>query len=422
MKKFICFVLSVALCFFVVYEIKKENFEIPHFLENTTEAYTKSEENTEVAVAENTKNNGKSEEIRAVWFTYSEISGIVKGKSEKEYRASLKNIFENLKSGKINTVFYQARAFCDALYDSEVFPISKYISNDGKNLSYDPLEVFVEFSKEYNISVHAWVNPFRVSYSSNYKSLPENSPAVSLYKNNKTNLMICDKGIYLNPASENARELVMSGVREIIEKYDVDGIHFDDYFYPESDDLSDKTNYNEYKKAGGRLTLSQWRCENVTSLIGSVYSLVKSKSQNLVFGISPAGSIDKCTNTYFADVKKWCSGEGYIDYILPQIYYGFENSNISFLRCASDWENIVDTESVRLICGLAVYKCGQIDENAGVGENEWVDNDDILFKQYKYIAESDLWSGFSYFSYSYSFGEKSDNSKKEIKNISNMVE
>lgn len=419
MKKFICFVLVVSVCLCVVYEMKKDELDISKFFESATQEFSENHRNTEVAIVENSK---KNEEMRAIWLTYSEIGEIVKDKNEKEYRESLSEFFSNLALGKINTVFYQVRAFCDALYKSNIFPLSKYISSNGEELHYDPFSIFIELSNEYDINVHAWVNPFRISYSSDYKTLPENSPAISLYKVNKNNLIVCDKGIYLNPACENARELVVNGVREIIEKYDVDGIHFDDYFYPESDNLNDKTNYDEYKKQGGTLTISQWRCENVTSLIGSLYSLLKNENPNLLFGVSPAGSIEKCTNVYFADVKKWCSEVGYIDYVIPQIYYGFENSNISFLQCAADWENIVDVENVKLICGLAVYKCGQLDENAGNGKYEWIDNGDILFKQCKYISQSNLWCGFSYFSYSYCFGKKNDNSKKEIKNISIMVE
>lgn len=419
MRKFFCFLLVAAVCACAVYEIKSGDLKDLELFDDITQERNVTEKVTEVGMVDAFE---ADEEMRAVWLTYSEIGAIVKNKTEKEYRASLEKLFANLIDGKINTAFYQARAFCDAFYESDIFPASKYIISSGEAPSYDPFMIFTELSKKYDINVHAWVNPFRVSYSSDYKLLPENSPAVSLYEKDKNNLIICDEGIYLNPGCENVRELVISGVKEIVEKYDIAGIHFDDYFYPESDNLNDEMNYDEYKKQGGTLSLSDWRRENVTSLIGSIYSFLKMKNDSLLFGVSPSGDIDKCTDIYYADVKKWCSCEEYIDYVIPQIYYGFDNSNISFLQCAKAWEAIADTENIKLICGLAVYKCGQIDENAGTGINEWADNEDVLFKQYKYITDSDSWNGFSYFSYSYSFGEKNDNSKKEIKKISNMVE
>lgn len=160
-------------------------------------------------------------------------------------------VFDNLERGKINTVFYQCRAFCDSFYESEIFPVSKYITAGKTTPAFDPLEIFSQFCRERNVKLHCWVNPYRVSYNSDFEKLPKDSPVRALYKENKNSLIICDKGIYLNPAADGTGKLVLDGIREILDKYDVDGIHFDDYFYPESEDLKDGALYGDYRKNGG---------------------------------------------------------------------------------------------------------------------------------------------------------------------------
>ena len=371
----------------------------------------------------NKEMKNKESEIRAVWFTYSEIGALVKGKSEGEYREELGIVFENLKANKINTVFYQCRAFCDSFYQSEVFPVSKYVVSQKGNLNFDPFEIFLEMGKSHDIKIHCWVNPYRVSYDREFKNLPENSPVRALYKENKNSLIICEKGIYLNPSQAESRKLVFDGIREILEKYKVDGIHFDDYFYPEAKELKDEKMYEVYKKKGGLLTLSQWRRENVNALVGGVYSLVKSYDENLIFSISPSADIEKCKNVFYADVEKWCREDGFADYIIPQIYFGFENEEMPFTRVAEEWRQLTTKSDVKLLCGLAAYKCGRADEFAGNGKTEWQENVNILLQQYEQLGKSQAWQGFSLFSYSYCFGENMNEiSKKEIKNLVDMLE
>ena len=207
-------------------------------------------------------------ELRGVWLNYFEISSIVKGKSEAEYRESVVSILENLKNARLNTVFYQVRCFSDALYNSEVFPTSRYIvENEGDALEYDPFEIFIELSEEYDISVHAWVNPFRVSYSQDFSMLSDNNPAKVFYLNDEktTNLLICDKGIFYNPLSSESRKLIIAGVKELIENYRIKGVQFDDYFYPETEALDDSELYEAYKKSGGELLIEEYRKESVSS-------------------------------------------------------------------------------------------------------------------------------------------------------------
>lgn len=369
------------------------------------------------------KTENKGNNIYAVWITYSEIGSLVKGKSEDEYRADIETVFKVLKENEINTVFYQCRAFCDSFYESEIFPVSKYIGSEKESPPFDPFEIFTQEGKENGIAVHCWINPYRISYNNDFKNLPENSPARELYKDDKNSIIICEEGVFLNPAHTESRRLVLSGIREILNKYNVDGIHFDDYFYPETKEINDKELYNEYKNQGGALPLAEWRRENVNALISSVYSLVKSQNNALIFSVSPSADIEKCKNVFYADVEKWCREEDFVDLLIPQIYYGFENEKMPFTDVLGEWEKLASQGNIKLICGFAAYKCGKPDEFAGEGVNEWCENVNILSRQYEQVSESPVCQGFSLFSFSYCFGENvTENSKKEIKNLLYMVE
>ncbi len=411
-------VISIAFCCFYFFLFKPN--ERSNKSQNQVTEAIKSVEQTKTQEALSTLDKDK---LYCIWLTYTEIGSLVKGRNEEEYRAEVEAVFENLKENKINTVFYQCRAFCDSFYQSEIFPVSKYISSTNKELSYDPFEIFLEIGKERNIAVHCWVNPYRVSYDNDFEKIPKSSPVRALYKKNKNSLIICKEGLYLNPADSSARRLVLDGIREILNNYQVDGIHFDDYFYPDTDDLNDGALYEVYQNDGGGLSLSDWRRENVNSLVSGVYALVKSIDSDIIFSISPSADIKKCKNVFYADIEKWCSEEGFVDFLIPQIYFGFENEKMPFSDVVKEWERLTEKGYAELVCGLAVYKCGEPDENAGSGKNEWLENVNILSRQYEQLQKSQVWQGFSLFSYSYAFGDNmSEISNKEIKKLLYMVE
>ncbi|MBR2876045.1 MAG: family 10 glycosylhydrolase [Clostridia bacterium] len=207
----------------------------------------------------------------------------------------------------------------------------------------------------------------------------------------------------------------------MFENYDIDGIQFDDYFYPEEKTLNDVGMHKKYVENGGALSLGEWRRENVNSFISSVYSLVKSYGETKVFGVSPSAKLS-FNDSVYADVRLWCKESGYIDYIMPQIYYGFENSFMPFEDVACEWASLERCDEVRLYCGFAVYKCGEKDENAGEGVNEWKVNDNMISEQYRCISENNLFSGFSLFSYSYCFGwNKNDICTAEMGYLTSML-
>ena len=167
---------------------------------------------------------------------------------------------------------------------------------------------------------------------------------------------------------------------EIIERYDVDGVHIDDYFYPTSDESFDEVSYlalNEKK-----LSLGDFRRENTTRLVKSIYDTVKFQNSSLLFGVSPSGNTTRNYSELFADVESWCR-DGYIDYLCPQIYFGFEHATHPFYEVLSEFSEIARGTSVSLIIGITLEKAdngyrGIADTWAGTGGDEWIEQKNII--------------------------------------------
>ena len=222
------------------------------------------------------------------------------------------------------------------------------------------------------------------------------------------------QGIYLNPATADVRSLILDGIRELLTNYDIDGIHFDDYFYPSQSETFDKISFAQYKKYG-LLSLEEWRRENVNLLISSVYGTVKYMKKDVIFSISPAASIENNYNNLYADVALWIQ-EGWIDEIIPQLYFGFRYPDESFCFEAllKEWKSLVKSNPrVALKIGLAAYKAVP---NLEADKSEWQAESDIIARQVK-ICDSDFQiSGYVYFSYSSLFSNKAAY-KKQLQNI-----
>ena len=338
----------------------------------------------------------KQPDICGVWLSCYELSHMLRSGSEDEFRAEIGSVLGRCIESGINNVFIQVRPFADSVYPSDIYPASEYIiSSLGEIPEFDVLEVFVELAHAEDISVHAWINPYRISYKTKASELSSNS--IALNGEYKDGVVFTSVGVYLDPSSIQNQSLVLSGVREILDNYDVDGIHIDDYFYPVTDESFDESSYSDYCEKGGRMSLAQWRRENDNCLVSSIYSLVHSYEGKL-FSISPAGDIDKNRNVYYADVKLWLSEEGYADLIIPQIYFGFEHEDKPFEKIAKKWLSLKRADGVRLACGLALYKQGAEDELAGKASKEWIDNSDVIERQIEYVNSSD-YCGYVLFSY-----------------------
>ena len=359
------------------------------------------------------KNNNDEDEdsFLFTWLTYSEIRVTQTLKSKTAYKKYIGGLFENMKKIGITDCFVQVRPFADAMYPSEYFPLSIY-ADLAEN--FDPFFVIVSLGESYDINIHAWINPYRISS----KPLTEESEYYSWQEENNGDIISTSSGVYFNPSSMKAQSLILSGVGELLEKYDIKGIHIDDYFYPPDFADNDKNQYESYCKKGGNLDLSQWRRENVNSLVSAIYLKVKSFGEDKIFSISPAGNIDKNYTQLYADIYLWGKG-GYCDIILPQIYFGFENDSLPFEICLEDWLSITDAKKVDLIPALALYKSGKEDAFAGKGKNEWQNNNDIISRQVKLIKEKNC-KGFALYSSTYiNFSEKF--TAQELKNLQSVL-
>lgn len=382
------------------------------------------------AAAETTYTVADSDsEIRAVWISFMELDmKKASDKSKQAFSAKIDKMFSDIAKSRFNTVFLHVRPNSDAFYYSGIFPHTSYLTGEqGKDPGYDALETACVTAKKYGLKIHAWVNPFRVSGDTDFSVLSEANPAVGMLKDeskeNDSWVWQLKNGIYYNPTIPEIHSLIIDGIEEIIKNYDVDGIHIDDYFYPTDDESVDKEQYNEYLAKGGRLPLDEWRRTCINAFVSAAYSAIKSVDNKLVFSISPTADIDKDYGTYYADVVSWCSGEGYCDIIIPQIYFGFENESFPFAATAEKWSDMATCPSVKVVYGLSIYKSGVRDNYAGAGCDEWLENSDIISKQVQYVRDLKRYDGFSLYSYSYAWGGNvCDTSAEEINGLLKIVE
>ncbi len=344
--------------------------------------------------------------MKAIWLSQFDLSGVYcengaqrpKADFEKRITAVLKNV----KNLGFNTVFVQVRPYADSFYPSSLFPASPYVTGQyGKNLSYDPFGIIVKKAHSLNLSVHAWINPMRAMTQAEIEKVP-NVYKIKQWYNGKSDRLVNVEGrLYLNPAYSDVRQLIVDGAAEILRFYDVDGLHMDDYFYPTTDESFDKASYEEYVK-GGDLSLADFRRENLNLLVARLFDAVKTKNGKILFGISPAGDIDKVYGEYYADVYTWCQEKGYLDYICPQVYFGLEHEFRPFDKVCAQWQEIVTDSHVKLLIGMTLGKAKAKDDHyAGTGRNEWQENTDVLKRCLEGTKNLTQCAGVSYFCYQY---------------------
>lgn len=359
----------------------------------------------------------KKIEKRGIFISYIELKKYIKDKDNKTSKENIDKIIKNIKDSKFNMIILQVRSFSDAIYKSNIFPWSEIVSSEeGIYPGYDILDYFIKQAHFNKIELHAWINPYRIRSTNNIDSIIEDNPAYKWLNTN--NVSIIEKGIYYNPASSEVENLILDGIRELVNNYDVDGIHFDDYFYPNND--IDNYNYSEYIK-DNNISLRDYRLMIINNLIKKIYKITKEKG--ILFGISPEGNIENNYNINYADVYTWGSSNGYVDYLMPQIYYGFTNEVKPFYRVLDEWDNLIKNSNIKLIPALSLYKSGEKDIYAKSGENEWIENDNILMKQILISRNKSNYNGFSIFRYDYMYSDekKSINVINEIKNIKKII-
>ncbi|MEA4962362.1 family 10 glycosylhydrolase [Lutispora sp.] len=298
-------------------------------------------------------------------------------------------ILDDAKRLGMNAVFLQVRPSGDALYKSRFYPWSKYLTGRqglAPGGGFDPLEFWVAEAHKRGIELHAWINPYRVTKKTisepkhDINSLDPANPAV---RNPDWVVKHGDGNLYLNPGIPVVRKYITDSVMEIVQNYEVDGIHMDDYFYP-GKSFDDKDAYSRYGKSFK--DINDWRRENINLLVSEISETLKMHSPAVRFGISPfgiwankssnsLGSDTRGAQTYyehFADTRKWVK-EKTIDYIIPQLYWNIGYSIADYEKLAAWWIDVAKGTGVDLYIGQAAYRALNSDPASpwyGVGEIE----------------------------------------------------
>ncbi len=274
-----------------------------------------------------------------------------KGLSASQQRSELIAMLDSAARIGVNAVIFQVRTECDALYQSKYEPWSAWLTGtQGKSPGYDPLSFAIAESHKRGMELHAWFNPFRASASD---SIPKVSNHIS--RTHPSSMMRAGTQVYANPSSSYVRQRAINVIMDVVQRYDVDGIHIDDYFYPYPkkiggvmrDQFDDSASYNAYRRSGGKLGLHDWRRSNINSFIQTLYGSIKKTRSSVKFGISPFGiwrpgvprGIEASIDPYqhlAADSRRWLN-EGWVDYFSPQLYWRISDRPHSFMTLAKWW-------------------------------------------------------------------------------------
>ena len=351
----------------------------------------------------------KTEEIRAVWIATVSNIDIGLHTSEADYKAKIISMFNTLEYNNFNTVFFQVRSMNDAFYDSSYAPYSRYLTGiEGGDPGWDVLGFMIEEAHKRGIEFHAWLNPYRVSNGTASKAAQLALLHDDNFAKQHPELVIIDNSgkLILNPGEPQVQAYIKNVIQELIVNYDIDGVHFDDYFYSYNgmNDSEDNATYLATKLDGQ--SLDDWRRENINIIIEDIFNIIESYNDsndaNIRFGISPFGiwlsGGDEGSNTsiytlqsykdQYADSKKWVE-EGWVHYILPQLYWEFGHTAAPFADLVDWWAELTEASNVDLIIGHGFYR---------YDNDSWTDDNELL-EQIRYISQYDSVVGSAFFSY-----------------------
>jgi uncharacterized lipoprotein YddW (UPF0748 family) len=314
-----------------------------------------------------------TQDFRGVWIS-SYVSDIASYSNETQYKNEVDAILDNMEAYGLNAMIFHIRIHNDALYDSDLNPRRNYWKNVNFD-QFDPLTYIIEESHKRGIEFHAWLNPYRVlssglttdlqTFASNYRaSNPDfpNNPA-----GNAELLVQAGSGVYLNPGEPVVRKHIIDTIDEIINKYDVDAIHFDDYFYNNVPDTEDNKTYSKpgYNPKG--LSKADWRRDQVNLLMAGIDELLDQHFDHtgkvVQLGISPTGIyLNSASGTagqqhysaLYCDSVAWIQNE-WIDYLLPQTYWGLEHATAPFANLTRYWSEVAKGYDVNMYLGHGIY-------------------------------------------------------------------
>ncbi len=311
-------------------------------------------------------------EFRAVWIaTVDNIDFPTKKTlSVEQQKAELLQNLELAKRLKLNAVVFQVRPQCDALYKSDIEPWSEFLTGEmGKAQSFDPLEFIIAEAHKRGILVHAWFNPYRALHPA-AKTVSENH----ISKRRPELVRKYGKYLWLDPSDREVQDYSLSVVADVVKRYDIDGVHFDDYFYPYAEkdasgakiEFPDDSNWQKYENSGGKLKRDDWRRKNVNDFIESVGREIKRLKPEVLYGISPFGIWQPFPekeiaglNAYaelYADSRKWLR-DGTIDYLAPQLYWETARKGQSFPVLLNWWKS-QNAKNRHIWAGIAPYRIG----------------------------------------------------------------
>ena len=311
-------------------------------------------------------------EFRAVWIAtvdnidFPTQKGLPPEKQKEELLASL----DLAKKLRLNAVIFQVRPMADAVYRSQLEPWSEFLTGEmGKPQDFDPLEFVISEAHKRGILVHAWFNPYRA-----YHPAARTKSDDHVARRKPTAVRQYGRYMWLDPTSAEAQKHSLEVIEDVVRRYDVDGIHFDDYFYPyaENDaagkkiEFPDDTNWADYQKTGGKLGRDDWRRSQVNSFIEAVGVAIKKIKPDIVYGISPFGiwkpipekgiaGFDAYAELY-ADSRKWLQ-DGTVDYLAPQFYWEKARQGLSF-PVLLDWWSAQNPKGRFIWPGVAAYRIG----------------------------------------------------------------
>lgn len=332
--------------------------------------------------------------LRATWictvvnmdWPLKETSKIVNDSERiQKSKDELIAVLDRAAAMNLNAVFFQVSPEGDAFYKSNIVPWSRYLTGTfGKDPGFDPLAFAIEEARKRNLEMHAWFNPYRVSVDIRETTVASLNIGKSVYKEHPDWIRTANGRFVADPGIPEARKWVEDRVMEVVANYDIDGVHFDDYFYYEKfeGEMKDQDTYKKYNN-GKFSNIGDWRRNNTYTLVKELSQKIRAAKPWVKFGISPSGvwgnkkehADGSNTNTSytnyercFADTKKWVQEE-LIDYIAPQIYFSFGNTRAPYGELASWWSRIVRGKKVHLYIGQALYKVNADSDQYFKGDN-----------------------------------------------------
>lgn len=321
-------------------------------------------------------------ELRGAWIaTFSNIDWPVRTQTPTQQKNAFILILDNLKNAGINTVFVQVRSQCDAMYASTIDPWSADLTGvqgQAPNPIWDPMTFMIEECHKRNMEFHAWLNPYRAI--SNFAVI--NTFAANHVTRTRPEWLLSSGSLRtLDPGLPAVRNYILDVVKDIVNRYDIDGLHFDDYFYPNAT-FDDNSTFSA--QARGFTDRAEWRRDNVNLMVQSVNDAIKLAKPWVKFGVSPTGIYRNSTNaaigtptsglehytTLYADSKKWIE-QGWVDYLAPQVYWFIGQNGADYSRIIPWWNNQANNRHMYI--GVAGYKVN----DAALNQAAWLSNTQI---------------------------------------------